>query len=56
MSRVEALWELLKSEYGIETAEQFEEAYRKGPGIDITPFVSPREESGLPQISEKALA
>ena len=39
MSRVEELWEILK-EFGIETPEQFREAYRTCPKIDITPFVA----------------
>ena len=39
MSRIEELWEILK-EYGIKTPEQFMEAYRRCPKIDITPFVA----------------
>lgn len=35
MSRIEELWEILK-EYGIKTPEQFMEAYRRCPKIDIT--------------------
>ena len=38
MSRVEELWEILK-EYGIKSPEQFMEAYKRCPKIDITPFV-----------------
>lgn len=38
MSRVEELWEILK-EYGIKSPEQFKEAYKRCPKIDITPFV-----------------
>lgn len=34
MSRIEELWEILK-EYGIKTPEQFMEAYRRCPKIDI---------------------
>ena len=47
MNRVEGLWELLH-EFGIFTPEQFEEAYKKCPKIDITAFVPPAEpeESG----------
>jgi hypothetical protein len=40
MSRIEYLWEILK-EYGIKSPEQFMEAYRRCPKIDITPFVTP---------------
>lgn len=36
MSRIEELWEILK-EYGIKTPEQFMEAYRRCPKIDIIP-------------------
>lgn len=44
MTKAEALMELLKSEFGIETLEQFEEAYRKCPKIITTPFVATRED------------
>ena len=39
MTKIEGLWEIL-AEYGIKTPEQFMEAYRKCPKIDITPFVT----------------
>jgi hypothetical protein len=45
VNRAEVLREYLKSEFGIETIEQFEEAYKKCPKIDITPFVAPKEGS-----------
>ena len=46
VSRVEILREYLKAEFGIETMKDFEEAYKKCPKIDITPFVPAREGSG----------
>ena len=39
--RVSELWKILREDYGIETMEQFWEAYSKLPPIDITPFVFP---------------
>lgn len=38
--RVAALWEILREEFGIETMEQFMEAYKNCPKIDIAPFVA----------------
>ena len=35
MTKIEGLWEIL-AEYGIKTPEQFMEAYRKCPKIDIS--------------------
>lgn len=39
--RVAALWEILREEFGIETTEQFEEAYSQLRPIDISAFVPP---------------
>lgn len=41
MSRIEELWEILK-EYGIKTPEQFMEAYRRCPKIDISAVLDER--------------
>lgn len=53
MSRIEYLWEILK-EYGIKSPEQFMEAYRRCPKIDITPFVTP--EGGHAAVEEDTSA
>lgn len=39
--RVSALWEILREDYGINTMEQFVEAYTRCPPIDISAFVEP---------------
>jgi len=39
--RVAALWEILREDCGIETVEQFKEAYSKLEPIDISAFVPP---------------
>ena len=41
VDRVEALREYLKEEFGIKSVEEFEEAYKKCPRIDISPFAGP---------------
>ena len=41
--RVEALWEILRKDFGIETMEQFQREYDKLPCIDISAFVAPGE-------------
>lgn len=43
--RVSALWEILREEYGIETAGQFLREYAKLPPIDITAFVEAKDRS-----------
>ena len=43
--QVEALWEILREYFGIETMEQFLEEYNNLPGIDITAFVTPLDHS-----------
>lgn len=39
--QVEALWEILREYFGIETMGQFQREYEKLPCIDISAFVEP---------------
>ena len=43
--QVEAMWKILREDFGIETMEQFQREYDKLPGIDITAFVDPLDHS-----------
>lgn len=52
MSRVDDMWKMLAA-YGITTMEQFEEAYKKCPKIDITPFVAVIPETEEEKAKEK---
>ena len=47
--RVSALWELLREDYGINTMEQFVEAYTRCPPIHISAFVEPGATSFFPK-------
>lgn len=39
--RKELIWEILREDFGIETMEQFLDAYSKMKPIDISVFVTP---------------
>ena len=43
--QVEAMWKILREDFGIETMEQFQREYDKLLGIDITAFVAPLDHS-----------
>ncbi|MCR1906120.1 hypothetical protein [Intestinimonas butyriciproducens] len=47
--RVEALWEMLREYFGIETMEQFQREYNRTPCIDISAFVAPGEHPFFPK-------
>ena len=47
--RVSALWEILREDYGINTMEQFAEAYTRCLPIDISAFVEPGTTSFSPK-------
>ena len=47
--RVSELWELLREDYGINTMEQFVEAYTRCPPIHISAFVEPGATSFFPK-------
>ena len=47
--RVSALWEILREDYGINTMEQFSEAYTRCPPIDISAFVEHGDTSFSPK-------
>ena len=46
MNRSEAIWEILKTEYGITSPKELLEAIEKQPRIDISVFCKEKEGGG----------